>query len=726
MQYNDHCVFFVCSAEQVIVFADPILPGEMFKPGTKIKDLFNVELDVADNTVLQCKYGTVVFFPLFTNQFNGFLGVVFPPDLSNDTMKIIMDKYKQVCLENEVIRKSAQEMADSFELVGKEIHVGTWYMAVTEKDWLNSNNPVTWTGTFRAMLGFSDEMEFPGILSSWLDRIHPADKPRVVRAFAAHFTDCSGNTPLDIEYKLCLKNAEYCWFRTTGTTTRDEQGRPVRFVGSLFDINDRKIKEEEMRFLVTRLDLISRALTEGPWDMEIVAGGPINPQNKIWWSPQFRKILGYKDENDFPNVLSSWSESLHPEDKERTLKAFYDHINDYSGGTPFDIEYRLRLKNGEYRWFHAHGSCMRDDKGVPLRVAGTIRDIEHKIRKFRESEEKLNRYCEIVNTLTKKQGLEANLQFISPEMQSLVKNIEKYAKVDAPILITGESGVGKEVVADLIHHYSDRKDAAFYKINCGAIPETLLESELFGYEEGAFSGAKKGGKIGIFELVDNGTVLLDEIGDLPLPMQVKILRFVQSRDFYRVGGNHLIKVNTRIIAATNRDLDAMVQKKEFRSDLFYRLRVLAIHIPALRERPSDILPLTQHFLKKFNEKYRTNKTFLPEVYRIFTQYTWKGNVRELENLMERLIVTTDTDTITAEWIPDEIRKCAATEQEHLVDERIRTYKEAKEEFEQQYFRQAIEAYGSTRKVAEKIRLDHSTIVKKAAKYGIDLLHWQRG
>lgn len=343
----------------------------------------------------------------------------------------------------------------------------------------------------------------------------------------------------------------------------------------------------------------------------------------------------------------------------------------------------------------------------------------------RESEEKLNRYYEIVNMLTKKPGLDANLKFISPEMQSLVKSIEKYAKVDASVLITGESGVGKEVVADLIHQFSDRKDAPFFKINCGAIPETLLESELFGYEEGAFSGSKKGGKIGIFELVDKGTVLLDEIGDLPLSLQVKILRFVQSRDFYRVGGNRLIKVNTRIIAATNRDLDAMVHKNEFRSDLFYRLQVLTIHIPALRERSSDILPLTQHFMKIFNEKYSTQKTLSPEVYRIFTNFPWMGNVRELENFIERLIVTTDVNTITAEWIPDEMKGYSKHSQKNPIYDQILTYKEAKEEFERQYFQQAIETYGSARKVGEKVMLDHSTIVKKAAKYGINLMHWQK-
>lgn len=632
---------------------------------------------------------------------------------------------KQLSQDIEAMKKSAQEMLVSFEFITEAIDAGLWNMTVAEDDPLKPDNTVTWTDTVRTMLGFSNKTDFRNVLGSWLERIHPDDYERVLKSFAAHLADYSASAPFDVEYQIRMKNGNYRWFRTTGATARDENGKPVCFIGSLFDIHDKKMKEQEMEFLLTRFDLISRALTEGPWDMKVITCDPVNPQIKIWWSPQFRNILGYKDEIDFPNVLSSWIDRLHPEDRERTLEAFFGHLNDFSGKTPYSIDYRLCLKNGEYRWFHANGATVRDEQGVPLRVAGTIRDIEYEKQRLRESQEKLSRYCEIVNTLTKKQGLDANLTFISPQMRNLVKSIEKYAKVDAPVLITGESGVGKEVVTDLIHNFGDRKDSPYFKINCGAIPEALLESELFGYEEGAFSGAKRGGKIGIFELADNGTVLLDEIGDLPLALQVKILRFVQSRDFYKIGGSRLIKVNTRIIAATNRNLEMMVLNKEFRSDLFYRLQVLTIHIPALRERPDDIIPLTQFFLKKYNEKYHTNKTLLPEVYRIFTQYSWKGNVRELENLIERLIVTTEMNVITVECIPDAMKKIVAPLSNKYVPDEIMTYKEAKEQFERQYFQQAIETYGSARKVAEKVILDHSTIVKKATKYGINLLHWHR-
>lgn len=620
--------------------------------------------------------------------------------------------------------ETVPDTAINFDTLGEATGAGLWHIILINADVLDIDNTVTWSRTFRMMLGFNDETEFPNQMTSWVSRIHHADKERVLQALTTHLADHSGRTCFNVEYRLRVKDGHYVWFRSTGTTGRESEGMQAIFIGSLFNIHAQKIKAQETEFMLTRFQLISRVLTEGPWDMKVVAGDPVNPRNEFWWSPQFRQILGFKDEYDFPNVLSSWSERLHPEDKEKTLQALFRHLTDHTGQTPYAIDYRLRLKNGEYRWFHAHGVTDRDEHGLPLRVAGTIRDIEHEKQKNIASQEKLSRYCEIINTLTTKQRLKSQLILISPEMAKLTGNIEKFAKVDSPVLITGESGVGKEVVADMLHNLSDRQEAPFFKINCGAIPEPLLESELFGYEEGAFTGAKRGGKMGFFELADNGTILLDEIGDLPVPLQVKILRFVQSRDFFRIGGKRLIQVNTRIIAATNRRLEAMVANKEFRADLYYRLNVLTLDIPALRERPGDILPLTQHFLKRYNEKYHTNKTFSPEVFQAFKSYPWPGNVRELENLIERLVVTCENNVIAKDCLPDVMKN---HETPAITSEFVNmtTYKEAKEQFERQYFAQAINTYGSTRKTAEKIKVDHSTIVKKAAKYNINLFRWHK-
>ncbi|EAX47028.1 putative PAS/PAC sensor protein [Thermosinus carboxydivorans Nor1] len=373
------------------------------------------------------------------------------------------------------------------------------------------------------------------------------------------------------------------------------------------------------------------------------------------------------------------------------------------------------------------GSPVFDSNNRIIRVVTNVRDMTEINRlkeELAESQKKLTQYSQIVETMTEEQMFNEKLIFRSRKMEVVRDSAIKFAKVDAPLLITGESGVGKEVIADLVYRYSPRKGLPFLKINCGAIPETLLESELFGYEGGAFTGAKKEGRTGLFEMANGGTVMLDEIGELPLALQVKLLRFVQQKEFYRVGGKKVVKVDVRLIAATNRDLQEMVNQKQFRSDLFYRLNVLRIHIPPLRERPEDIIPLVNYLLDKYNKKYNVSKRISGDVYHAFTNYTWVGNVRELENLIERLVVICDRDEITLDYLPDEMKKAIYVWRDDSIG-REQTYKEAKEEFEREFFCRALEKYKSSRQAAEKLGLDHSTIVKKAAKYGIKLLSRSR-
>lgn len=369
------------------------------------------------------------------------------------------------------------------------------------------------------------------------------------------------------------------------------------------------------------------------------------------------------------------------------------------------------------------GSPIFDDNNNIFRVVTNVRDMTE-INRLREelaqSKEKLHHYSRIVESLTAEQMLTNKLIFRSRKMAMVCDAALKFAKVEAPLLITGESGVGKEVIADLVFKNSLQKGAPFLKINCGAIPETLLESELFGYEGGAFTGAKKEGLPGLFEMANGGAVLLDEIGELSLALQVKLLRFVQQKEFYRVGGKKIVQVDVRVIAATNRDLQEMVRQKQFRSDLFYRLNVLKINIPPLRDRVEDIIPLVNFFLDKFNKKYSAAKRISGDLYRILEGYSWVGNVRELENLIERLVVICERDEITADYLPEEIKKATI----EIAAERIseeKDYRQAKEEFEKEFFRRAIEKFKTSRRAAERLGIDHSTIVKKAAKYGLELL-----
>ena len=285
----------------------------------------------------------------------------------------------------------------------------------------------------------------------------------------------------------------------------------------------------------------------------------------------------------------------------------------------------------------------------------------------------------------------------------------------ATVLILGESGTGKEVISELIVNTSPRKDKPYLQINCGAIPENLIESELFGYEKGAFTGADAKGRKGLFEAANGGTVFLDEIGDLPLHMQVKLLRVLQQRRIVRVGGTETVNLDVRIIAATNKDLKQMVKEGRFREDLYYRLNVVPIEIPPLRDRKEDILPLVNHFFTVANRKYHTNKSIYSDTIDVLESYSWPGNVRELENLMENLVITTPGDIIRRENLSERL-KFSTENRGFTEDTEVITLKETVERAEYMAIQKAIRQCGSIRKAAVALGVDPSTIVRKQQNY----------
>nr|WP_246432415.1 PAS domain-containing methyl-accepting chemotaxis protein [Xanthomonas theicola] len=269
-----------------------------------------------------------------------------------------------------------EHLEGRFELVANGTTDGLWDIGVVAGDPGHPDNPVWWSPQMRRLLGFSSVQDFPDVLDSWVACLHPEDKQRTLDAFAAHLNDRSGNTPYDVENRLRLKSGEYRWFRAFGTTERDAHGAPLRVAGSLTDIAERRAREHFLDVTLIRFELGSQMLSDGLWDMSVIAGDPINPNNEFWWSQQFRDLLGFESEQDFPNVLDSWASRLHPEDKERSLNAFAAHLNDRSGRTGFDIEYRLQLKSGQYRWFRARGLTKRAADGTPLRAVGALMDVE--------------------------------------------------------------------------------------------------------------------------------------------------------------------------------------------------------------------------------------------------------------------------------------------------------------------------------------------------------------
>ena len=309
----------------------------------------------------------------------------------------------------------------------------------------------------------------------------------------------------------------------------------------------------------------------------------------------------------------------------------------------------------------------------------------------------------------------SNIIFRSEGMEIIIQVALRVAPVDTTVLLLGESGVGKGMIAKLIHKHSDRNTGPFIRIDCAGIPDSLVESELFGYEKGAFTGAKTEGKPGFFELANKGTLFLDEVGEIPLATQSKLLRFLEDHEIIRVGGTEPKEIDVRIIAATNKNIDEMVTSKTFRKDLYYRLNVVPIHIPALRERRDDILPLIYYFLEKFNRDRKKNKSLSPETVDNLCKYNFPGNIRELANLIERLVVVSKNDQIQITDLPNAITSFAAeTISYPLLSEDI-PLKDALERYEISIIERTLKKYGSQREAAKALKVDQGTISRKLKK-----------
>ena len=303
----------------------------------------------------------------------------------------------------------------------------------------------------------------------------------------------------------------------------------------------------------------------------------------------------------------------------------------------------------------------------------------------------------------------------APAIREIRRTIARAAPTDVTILITGESGVGKEVIADRIYYASDRQGKPFVKVNCTAIPANLLESELFGYEKGAFTGALNQGKAGLFELANSGTILLDEIGDLPYELQTKLLRVLQQKEVMRLGGTKPISLDVRVIAATNADLKKKMQEGSFREDLYYRLSTIPIYVPPLRERPEDILKLVKHYFFEYCTKHAHPIPVPDETLAVFQSYSWPGNVRELQNVIEYMVICCEGNVLQPSVLADYLGMDSQSIALHPA-----SLKAALDDYERSLIARALEEHGGVRKAAHALGVDPSTISRKAKKYGLEV------
>jgi formate hydrogenlyase transcriptional activator len=434
----------------------------------------------------------------------------------------------------------------------------------------------------------------------------------------------------------------YRWFLNCGLPVRDPSGQIARWCVLLTDIDERKRAEDALRASEGNLQLIIDTIPAQAWSAR--------PDGSAeFFNQHYLDFVGLSAEQASG---WGWTAAVHPEHLNQLSASWQRIMASEAAG---ETEARLRQYDGCYRWFLFRANPLRDEAGAIVRWYGVNTDIED--RKRAEAElgalkDQLYKENLVLRDEVDRTSMFEEIVGASPALQPVLTRLSKVAKTDSTVLITGETGTGKELVARAIHRRSPRGSAAFVSVNCSAVPRELIGSELFGHEKGAFTGATQR-RLGRFELAHGGTIFLDEVGELPIETQVALLRVLQEREFERVGGSTSIRVDVRVIAATNRDLQAAIEAGTFRSDLFYRLNVFPIAVPALRERADDISLLVEYFIDRYARKAgktirRVNTRTLDHL----RSYPWPGNVRELQNVIERSVIVCDTDefTIDESWL----------------------------------------------------------------------------
>src|SRR6195256_3367112 len=439
-----------------------------------------------------------------------------------------------------------------------------------------------------------------------------------------------------MEARLRRFDGEYRWFLIRAAPLSDETGKIIYWYGSSTDIEDRKRAEEKLRQDERELRRITDAIAQ-----TIVVQGPDG--SPIYANQAVLDYTGLAMED----VINSdfRARIFHPEDLERLRE---EREAALARGLPFEIEQRARRKDGQYRWFLIRYNPFRDEQGHLVRWYATGTDIDDRKR----TEDRVrNENMALREDIVRSSMFEEIVGSSAPLRRVLVQ-VEKVAPTVSTVRILGETGTGKELIARAIHSRSKRSGRAFIRVNCAAIPPPLVASELFGHERGASTGALQR-RLGRFESADGGTLFLDEVGELPPEAQVALLRVLQDREFERVGGSQTISVDVRVLAATNRDLGAAVAEGTFRQDLFYRLDVFPLRMPALRERGDDIPILVKYLVKRYAERAgksirHINKRTLD----LFQAYDWPGNVRELQNVIERAVILCDGETFAVDdtWL----------------------------------------------------------------------------
>lgn len=491
-----------------------------------------------------------------------------------------------------------------------------------------------------------------GLGWAWEDTIHVEDRAHFVEAWREAI---GSGKPMESEARVRRADGEYRWLLVRNVPLQDESGNIVKWYGTSSDIDDRKRAEEALRCSEFYLAEAQRLTHTGTW--------ALNPGAKkyVYWSDEMYRMWGLDPRNGLP-ALESVADRLHPEDRERVVDSFRRTLRDEKDTAD---EYRIALPDRALKYVYTRRHPVFNSKGELIEFVATAMDVTEQYRN-RAALEKAFEEIKTLKDQLYKENLALREEVVrtsmfeeivgtSKALEAVLAQVSKVAPTDSTVLITGQTGTGKELIARAIHKRSNRSARAFISVNCATLAPSLISSELFGYEKGAFTGAIQR-HIGRFELADGGTIFLDEVGEIPLETQIALLRVLQEREFERVGGTQSIHVDVRVVAATNRDLRTAISNGTFRQDLFYRLNVFPIALPPLRERKDDILMLVEYFVQRYATRAGKNiRSIDKNTLQLFQSYGWPGNVRELQNVVERSVILTAGDVLRVDesWFSQE-------------------------------------------------------------------------
>src|SRR5580692_11432577 len=534
----------------------------------------------------------------------------------------------------------------------------------------------------------------------WQPTVHPEDLPRVV---AKGQELLASGQPGEVEARIRRHDGVFRWFLMRVEPLRDETGKIVRWYGTQTDIEALKQIEEKLREEDRELRRITDAIPQ-----TIVV---LDPSGVPLYAN--RAMLDYTGLSAEDVLTSGFRERFsHPDGLEKLKE---ERAAGLSRGLPFELEHRARRKDGEYRWCLVRFNPFRDEMGSVVRWYATGTDIDDRVK----AEERTRNENQALREQIDRDSMFEDIVGSSEVLRKVLRQVTKVALSDSTVLILGETGTGKELIARAIHKRSKRASRAFIGVNCAAIPPSLIASELFGYEKGAFTGAMQR-RLGRFESANGGTIFLDEVGELLPETQIALLRVLQEREFERVGGTQTISLDVRVLAATNKDLSAAAAEGTFRRDLFYRLNVFPIQMPALRDRVDDIPLLVEYLVDRYGKKAgKRIRSISKDTLNLFQNYDWPGNIRELQNVIERAVILCDGEIfcVDASWLTPVAPKTAASSVPLIED-----LTEREKVMIENALRESGGLISGPTGAAAKLRLPRQTLESKIRKLGIDRHH----